>query len=162
MDEVRVSDILKPSATDGKNRIHDAEAGDMPLLKRFVAACAGDSSLLDRPCGDGLVALHYARHGGVAAVLLDGGADPNVCTARGWTPLMEAVWEDQRDTVLMLLDSGADVDAQDDMGRTALYYAVSQGSPAERILLNHGATVTPAVQGLLAERKAAYLHPGTG
>ena len=132
--EVRVSDILKPSATDGKNRIHDAaEAGDVPLLKRFVAA-----------------------------VLLDGGADPNVCTAHGWTPLMEAVWEDQRDTVLMLLDSGADVDAQDDMGRTALYYAVSQGSPAERILLNHGATVTPAVQGLLAEREAAYLHARTG
>ena len=106
------------------------EAGATPFLR---AAQSGDVALLRR--------------------LLAHGADPSIPTANGTTPLMVASgigwvegvtheWseEDTLDTVRLLLDLGADVNAADADGRTALHGAAHKGrNGVVRLLAGHGA-----------------------
>jgi ankyrin repeat protein len=76
-------------------------------------------------------------------LLLDRGADPNHRNRRGQTPLMFAVWcEDGRalEMIDRLLRAGADVDAKDEGGSTALNDAAGKIDPhLVRILLDAGA-----------------------
>lgn len=77
-----------------------------------------------------------------AKSLLMAGADPNRTGVFGVTPLMLAVAaEDANPTVIrMLLEAGSSLDAHDDLGRSALDWALMQGeSPATRLLSERGA-----------------------
>ncbi|KDQ07605.1 hypothetical protein BOTBODRAFT_85936, partial [Botryobasidium botryosum FD-172 SS1] len=76
--------------------------------------------------------------------LLDAGADPNFRGAQGFRPLHLASElidrPDGIDAVISLIRMGADVNAKNEFGHTALVTAAATGSPpAIHILLEHGA-----------------------
>ncbi len=100
--------------------------------------------------------LRAAQSGDMALLqlLLEHGADPKLATDHGVTPLMVASgigwvegvtyeWSPQQtyETVKMLLDLGADVNAQDTLdGRTALMGAAHKGrNDIVQLLVDHGA-----------------------
>jgi serine/threonine-protein phosphatase 6 regulatory ankyrin repeat subunit B len=56
-------------------------------------------------------------------MLIDAGADPNVSTDDGFTPLMAASGEGYLEIVKLLLQAGADVTAKNKSGLTALTLA---------------------------------------
>src|SRR5262249_5983823 len=81
-----------------------------------------------RPVG-GLTALLYAARDGCydcVAALIEAGADVNVPTPEGVTPLMIALDNDHNDVANFLLDRGANPHVADWWGRTALYITVER------------------------------------
>ena len=85
-----------------------------------------------RPVG-GLTALLYAARGGCydcVEALIGAGADMNVPTPEGITPLMLALDNDHNDVAKLLLDRGASPNVWDWWGRTAIYIAVDRKAAA--------------------------------
>jgi uncharacterized protein len=85
-----------------------------------------------RPTG-GLNALLYAARGGCyecVEALAAAGADVNVPTPEGVTPLMTALDNGSNSVVKLLLDKGASPHLWDWWGRTALYIAVDRKAAA--------------------------------
>jgi ankyrin repeat protein len=90
-----------------------------------------------------------ARDGDVERVqeLIDAGTDVNDTTAgHGMPALAIAVDQASRDSgqvavVELLLKHGADIDIRDDMGRTLLVYALTNGAPVVKALLDAGIDV---------------------
>ena len=77
----------------------------------------------------GLTALLYAARDGCyecVEALIEKGADVNVPTPEGATPLMMALDNDNNDIARLLLDRGANPGVWDWYGRTALYIAVDR------------------------------------
>jgi hypothetical protein len=77
----------------------------------------------------------HARHEDVQATawLLSHGANPNSCIVDGRTPLHSAADRNSHTKVVeMLLDHGADINAKDNLGNTALFYA--QQSEKQRVV----------------------------
>lgn len=79
--------------------------------------------------------------------LLDGGANPNVCDVFAYTPLMRAVSgstrpAERREVIDLLLGAGADVDAVEQAGQTALIHAAhSDAVESVKRLLAAGASL---------------------
>lgn len=83
----------------------------------------------------------------------------NVADDRGITPLMYAAEIGSVDAMHLLLDRGADVNAQNAFGSTALMWSVSDSAKV-RLLLDHGAQVnTVARSGRTALIVAAFASP---
>jgi ankyrin repeat protein len=82
-----------------------------------------------------------------------------VADSRGITPLMYAAEIGSLDAMRLLIDRGADVNAQNAFGSTALMWSVSD--PAKvRLLLDHGAQVnTAAKSGRTVLIIAAFTNP---
>jgi RNA polymerase sigma factor (sigma-70 family) len=59
--------------------------------------------------------------------LLEAGADPNVASSSGETPLMRAVWFTPTTPLKQLIEYGADLNARDKSGKTALGRALNDG-----------------------------------
>lgn len=72
--------------------------------------------------------------------LLDQNVSANLADRRGITPLMYAAEVGSVDAMRVLIDHGADVNAQNDFGSTALMWSV-QDPLKVRLLLDHGAQV---------------------
>jgi ankyrin repeat protein len=91
--------------------------------------------------------------------LLSQKSDVAVADSRGITPLMYAAEIGSLDAMRMLIDGGADVNAQNAFGSTALMWSVSD--PAKvRLLLDRGAQVnTAAKSGRTALIIAAFTNP---
>ena len=91
--------------------------------------------------------------------LLGQKSDAAVADSRGITPLMYAAEIGSLDAMRLLIDRGADVNAQNAFGSTALMWSVSD--PAKvRLLLDHGAQVnTAARSGRTALIIAAFTNP---
>ena len=90
----------------------------------------------------------------VVRLFLDGGVDIN-SMRYGYTPLLEVCWLMRRggiecasDIVELLLEKGADVNAVDGMGESALWYAVENGrTDIVRLLIQYGADVNVQYNG---------------
>ena len=59
--------------------------------------------------------------------LLEAGADPNVSTKSGITPLMRSLWHNPTTPLKQLIEYGADLNARDTQGRTVLRRAIEEG-----------------------------------
>lgn len=80
----------------------------------------------------GLNALLYAARGGCyfcVEQLIAAGADVNLPTPEGVTPLMTALDNSHNDIAKLLLDKGANPHVWDWWGRTAIYIAVDRKAP---------------------------------
>jgi len=93
----------------------------------------------------GRLPLHYAALEGELGEVRDllATTDVNIVDNEGWTPLHFAASVGRTDTVELLLDHGADVDAVTKKGMPAIYWAATatEGDPIStiRVLRAHGA-----------------------
>ena len=55
------------------------------------------------------------------------GARPAIDDKEGLTPLMRAAWNGHEDVVRLLVDAGSTLSATDDVGKSALDYAIQGG-----------------------------------
>lgn len=97
--------------------------GDVGLLRELLEYGA-DTEIAESIFGH--TPLHTAaknRRADLAALLLDGGADPNSRTHQGETPLHWAAGEGALTLVRLLLKRGADPNARDLWGKTPLDFA---------------------------------------
>jgi ankyrin repeat protein len=113
-----------------------------------------------RPVG-GLTALLYASRNGCydcVESLISAGADVNVPTPEGVTPLMVALDNDHNDVAKLLLDRGANPHVADWWGRTALYIVIERKEAANGARGGRGTGgAAPAVP--VAERKPDRAQP---
>src|SRR5690606_33067308 len=129
----------------------------------------------------GATPLHRAARGGdveSVRLLLQGGADPELPQVQGITPLQLAAGvghggADTRgrfyseaqavDTLGALIEGGADVNAQDQQGRTALHGAVRKGWPQGiQLLADQGADINLADNNGLTPLDYALGRTGFG
>jgi ankyrin repeat protein len=99
-----------------------------------------------RPVG-GLTALLYAARNGCSAcveALIGAGADVNVPTPEGVTPLMISLDNDHNDVATLLLDRGANPHVADWWGRTALWMVVDRKEALSSGRGGRGGAVPPA------------------
>jgi ankyrin repeat protein len=91
--------------------------------------------------------------------VLDGSGSANLADDRGITPLMYAAEIGSLDAMRLLIDRGADVNARNAFGSTALMWSVADPNRV-RLLLDHGAEVnTVARSGRTALIIAAFTNP---
>ncbi len=91
--------------------------------------------------------------------LLDDKSSVNVADDHEITPLMYAAENGSVEAMRLLLDRGADVNAQNAFGSTALMWSVSDAAKV-RLLLDHGAEVSTAARsGRTALIIAAFTNP---
>ncbi|KAH9209268.1 ankyrin repeat-containing domain protein, partial [Leptodontidium sp. 2 PMI_412] len=78
---------------------------------------------VNRPSSNGWTPLHYAASIGSDShveILLNLGAQVNVCAGLHWTPLMVAVYNKYSETAKILIAHGADLEAKSADGETVL------------------------------------------
>ncbi len=135
---------LDPASLSAEDRIglttHFARIGDLPALKRMLDAGVdvnGRDSLDQTPL---IAAVSQNAVAGVAELLKRGARVDDVDKA-GWTPLHFATFfSTETEVMTALLDAGAAVNARNDRGITALYFAAATGHEAQvRLLLARGA-----------------------
>jgi ankyrin repeat protein len=140
-DHPEIADVLLTEGLD-ENRIGSAGISFTTFPSVSDAAVVRD--LLDK----GITANPKGRfpilgnavfegHVGSARALLERGADPNARGQHAVAPLMMAAAASHPDpaVVRLLVERGADLKAQDDVGRTALDWAALQGETAVAALL---------------------------
>jgi hypothetical protein len=99
----------------------------------------------------GWTALEHALwHGYVDCVkyCVEMGADVNIKTFDGFTPLLIAVMKDSIEIVNVLLDAGALIDTPVENGCTALYFAIGRKQiDIAKLLIDRGARVSNVILG---------------
>ncbi|MBA4285970.1 MAG: hypothetical protein C0434_10625 [Xanthomonadaceae bacterium] len=135
---------LDPSTLSEEDRIglttHFARIGDLAALKRMLDAGVDVNS---RDTLDQTPLIAAVSQNSLAAVteVLKRGAKLDIVDKAGWAPLHFATFfSDQTEVMKALLDAGADVNARNDRGITALYFAAATGHEAQvKLLLARGA-----------------------
>lgn len=129
----------------GEELVTDAYYGDLIAVKNDVeqGAPLGHWFMFD---DDGrqyenqtFNALHAAASGGnedVILFLLDQGLPVNSRTPEGWTPLYVATRDGRAEAAKLLIFKGADLNAQSNLGATALTMAVTQPFETEKARLD--------------------------
>ncbi|MFO7554334.1 MAG: ankyrin repeat domain-containing protein, partial [Desulfobacterales bacterium] len=125
-----------------------AEKGDLALAQKAVTEGADIHAQLGHRADETWTALllvmsnchNGQRYVDVARFLLDQGADVNVRSGSGTTPLMKAFGNVEM--LKLLLEYGADIQARDHDGMTAVGYAAQYGqNDAVMFLIRHGADI---------------------
>jgi hypothetical protein len=105
-----------------------------------------DPAAINAGDGTGWTPLHWATEGhnfedgSVLRLLLDHGADINVQSQIGRTPLHVATYNGALEVVRVLLEHGADVEVTNNDGQTVLQVAIEEGhGKVVKLLLEHGA-----------------------
>ncbi|KAF8417448.1 ankyrin repeat-containing domain protein [Tirmania nivea] len=133
-----------PSSEDNKYAIHEAcREGKFNIVESLLTANPRLTNLADP---DERYPIHWAvsfNHPAIVDLLIQQkGFDPDVRDGMGWTPLMCACSvRDGEGLVEKLIGRGADVEAKNDAGQTALHFCASKSHlHSARYLLQHGAT----------------------
>src|SRR5579871_5513684 len=127
----------------GDTRLSDAAMqGDRDAVRSLLAQKVD----VNVPQGDGTTALHWAAYKDdveMAKMLLAAGASVKATTRIGAiSPLIMAAKNGSAPMIEILLKAGADCNATDEHGTTALMTAASSGSAdAVKMLISHGANV---------------------
>ncbi len=135
--------------------LHNAAvSGDLVQIKKLLSTGYDIESLDSEPTSAHEwpkgTALHWAAKSGKISVvkyLIDTGANLNTRTYAGdcmvvETPLDYALWNGQKEIVVMLLDAGADVESAGHNFHWPLQIAASMGAiDLAEILLQHGAHI---------------------
>jgi uncharacterized protein len=106
----------------------DADVRPRALYSDWPSQITSEPRAQYRPVG-GLTALLYAARGGCydcVEALIGAGADVNVPTPEGVTPLMLALDNDHTDVAKLLLNRGTNPNLWDWWGRTALYIVIDR------------------------------------
>jgi len=126
--------------------LHIAVArGEVDKIKGELEKGANINSL----AADGLSTLQWSisQEISILELLLKQGADPNVKSLEGATPIMNAVQSNKVEHLTKLLEYKAEVNEKDNRGFTALHRAAEMGhAHIVKELLNQGAT-----KGIVAE-----------
>jgi ankyrin repeat protein len=120
-------------------------------IAQTLIAKGADIKLKDKSGMTALLMAAHFHHPGVAAVLLDIGADVNTPNAKGETPLMVAIErarykqlpKQAMAIIKLFLDRGADKNIRDQNGRTALERAETTDLPEIVSLLRTGKIPSP-------------------
>ncbi|XP_064608021.1 putative ankyrin repeat protein RF_0381 [Liolophura sinensis] len=106
-----------------------AGKGDADLLRLLKSGGANVNAICSKGFSPLLTALCRTRiHTESIKLLLDSGADVNVCTVAGRTALHLAVSKSDDISVQHLLDAGADPNYQDNYSKTPLWIAVHENN----------------------------------
>ena len=104
------------------------------ITERFLSRNEEDTELSDRfkshPHAQytALMCSAYRGHSSCVEVLIEAGADVNICTEKHETALSLATgWDNNYDIVSLLLNAGADVNKGEISGKTSLNFIVSNG-----------------------------------
>lgn len=161
---------LAPDAKDDQGRpavITAVLYGSNEDLQRILNSGADPDAIYS-----GVTALHFAVsdacQGNKVGTLISAGADVNqVGKVLGSSPLHLAAQHEDPTCLVAIAEAGANVDVQDDQGRTAYFYAIDFGSEAAvETLSSLGADPTiPSADGLdifkyaIASDKAGLVKP---
>jgi ankyrin repeat protein len=122
----------------GRTAIFNAAgSGPLSLVKRLIAG--GARADIASSFGD--TALSFAQNVEIAKALVEAGADVNAAENNGLTPLMHAVMSCDREKIIYLLGKGANVDARNELGVTALGFAMCGYAEVIDPLLAAGADI---------------------
>ena len=126
------------AACAARRGTHGVQRPDLDTA-RLILESGADVNL-----GSALFRAAYCNHVDVVRLLLEFRAEVDRREdAYGKTPLMAASEEGHEEVCRVLLDAGADVDASEEKGRCALYYACAHGhTSTAQLLLDHGADVS--------------------
>lgn len=120
---------------------------DLSAIERYIAEGYDIHAL----AGDGLTPLHWALTPETLRKLLELGSNPDVPSAEGATPIMNEVQSENMIHLQILIDAGADINAQDVRGFTALHRAAEMGKmDFVKYLLAKGADKMIEAQGYTA------------
>ncbi|KAJ4244389.1 hypothetical protein NW762_014517 [Fusarium torreyae] len=89
-----------------------------------------------------MAALETQNAEPLVRVLLDHGADVNLCDSNGYTPLISAIIRSNEPLAQLLLDRGADVNLPDKYGDLPLHTAIGYDAESlARLLFDYGADI---------------------
>ncbi len=134
------------------------ELDDVSLLDQLVSEGHSYTGL---PNSLGVSTLYFSTYRlaeNAFGWALENGIDPNLADTEGISPLMIAAMrpQDHLESIRQLIEAGADIDAVDASGRTALIYAVhSREYENATLLVEAGADLNLAMQSLLIDLKNA-------
>ncbi|MFN2254630.1 MAG: ankyrin repeat domain-containing protein [Candidatus Promineifilaceae bacterium] len=143
---------IRRTDEDGMTPLHGAASTGAKEVVALLIEAGADVNLQDFRFGNTalLYAVVYALEGDtqveMTRMLLDAGADPNLASKRGKTPIMTAVQNNNirglNEIITMLLEAGADPNRQDYIGDSPLHYAARAGEDeVVALLIEHGAAV---------------------
>ena len=112
-----------------------AVADDLPTLEVALSLGASARNITSRYDGTALIAAAHLGHARIVRRLIRAGAPLDHVNNLGWTALIEAIvlgdgGQRHTETLIALIDAGADVNRSDRVGRTPLALARERGYAA--------------------------------
>lgn len=138
-----IQNFFRHRVTQQESNLHETvKQCDLDKLRSIIADRNININALNE---ENKTALHCAieiENIGIARLLLNSGADPNLYDDLNFSPLHKACIRNNAEIVKLLLDYRANVNIQNTWGNTPLHYAARFGLPnIVKLLLSHRAIV---------------------